>query len=374
MLLKELASQIATTFQKWYSLVCSFIPACPIIVPVKASHLCIGGSWIPVTCMCHARTSVQWQPREETEEPELATSSATSNATESQHCASKSTNPMELATTSRPSSTPNDTTITTNATPTSNSTHTNTIHIPPADANTSSNNHGTDILHPSTDSQPRSRTRTRTRTWSRSRSWSWELPRERTCTKRVLPRTQIMHQRTTNTRGNLNNKDDLATIRKDTTNIRTNSNRFRTASQQEATNTMEVISKAPTNHSKFKANEPQEVEEGGKREVQREETLKQKDDIQFQNTLKNMETYIKGECRKRYGLVSDVNHPKWENTINALKTINPDIIELGQPTNLAFHNLSNTNLPTGAHCLLSLSLKFCIAEQCPPLAIKATLQ
>jgi hypothetical protein len=87
-----------------------------------------------------------------------------------------------------------------------------------------------------------------------------------------------------------------------------------------------------------------------------------------------METYIKGECRKRYGLVSDVKHPKWENTINALKTINPDIIELGQPTNLTFHNLSNTNLPTGAHCLLSLSLKFCIAEQCPPLAIKATLQ
>jgi hypothetical protein len=90
--------------------------------------------------------------------------------------------------------------------------------------------------------------------------------------------------------------------------------------------------------------------------------------------MKNMKTDINGECVKRYGSAGNVKHPKWENKINALKEINPNILELGQPTDLAFHNLSNTDLPTGAQRLLGHSLKFCIAEQRPTPAIEATLQ
>jgi hypothetical protein len=39
---------------------------------------------------------------------------------------------------------------------------------------------------------------------------------------------------------------------------------------------------------------------------------------------------------------------KWKNEINALKMINPKKLEHGQPTYLAFFNLSEKNLPTGA--------------------------
>jgi hypothetical protein len=97
-------------------------------------------------------------------------------------------------------------------------------------------------------------------------------------------------------------------------------------------------------------------------------------DNRFENQLENMDTYINSECIHRYGFISDIKTPSWKNKINALKKIDPEKLELRPPTNLAFHNLSDTKLPTGTKHLLGLSLKFCLEQNRPTPAIETTIQ
>jgi hypothetical protein len=59
--------------------------------------------------------------------------------------------------------------------------------------------------------------------------------------------------------------------------------------------------------------------------------------------------------------------------LNALKTINPDMLNLRKPSNLAFHNLSDSELPTGTQRLLGLSLKLCLQQGRPTPAIEDTI-
>jgi hypothetical protein len=102
--------------------------------------------------------------------------------------------------------------------------------------------------------------------------------------------------------------------------------------------------------------------------------LMREHDKRFENQLKNMDTYINNECIQRYGFISDSKTPPWKNKLNALKSIDPEKIELRQPTNLAFHNISDTKLPTGTQHLLRLSLKFCLEQNRPKSAIETTIQ
>jgi hypothetical protein len=65
------------------------------------------------------------------------------------------------------------------------------------------------------------------------------------------------------------------------------------------------------------------------------------------NQVRNMNTYINKECLQRYDFVSDSKLPDWKNKIKALKTIDPEMLELIHPSNMVFHNLSNPQLPMG---------------------------
>jgi hypothetical protein len=92
------------------------------------------------------------------------------------------------------------------------------------------------------------------------------------------------------------------------------------------------------------------------------------------NKLKNMHTYIDKECIRRYGFISNSKQAPLQNKIKALKTINPDMLVLRQPSNLAFHNLSDSELPTRTQQLLGLSLKFCLQQGRPTPAIEDTIR
>jgi hypothetical protein len=109
------------------------------------------------------------------------------------------------------------------------------------------------------------------------------------------------------------------------------------------------------------------------RELKGGEKIMREHDKRFENQLKNMDTYINNECIQRYGFISDSKTPPWKNKINALKSIDPEKLELRQPTNLAVHNLSDTKLPTGTQRLLGLSLKFCLEQNRPKPAIETTI-
>jgi hypothetical protein len=110
------------------------------------------------------------------------------------------------------------------------------------------------------------------------------------------------------------------------------------------------------------------------RELQREKKLAEDNPKSQSNKLKNMHTYIEKECIQRYGFISNSKQTPWQNKINALKMINPDMLDLKQPSNLAFHNLSDSELPTGTQRLLGLSLKFCLQQGRPTPAIEETIR
>jgi hypothetical protein len=91
------------------------------------------------------------------------------------------------------------------------------------------------------------------------------------------------------------------------------------------------------------------------RELQGGEKLALKKEINFNHQMSNMTTYINKESHQLYGFISSRKRPGWQNNINALKTIHPDMLELRQPSNRAFHNLSYSQLPMGTHQLLGIS-------------------
>jgi hypothetical protein len=107
------------------------------------------------------------------------------------------------------------------------------------------------------------------------------------------------------------------------------------------------------------------------RELQGEKKLAKYISKSQHNKLKNMHTYIKKECIQHYGFISNIRQAPWQNKINALKTINPGMLDLRQPSNLAFHNLSDSELPKGTQRLLGLSLNFFFSsKEDQPLLLK----
>jgi hypothetical protein len=88
------------------------------------------------------------------------------------------------------------------------------------------------------------------------------------------------------------------------------------------------------------------------RELQGEKKLAQDNSKSLNNKLKNMHTYNEKECIQHYGFVSNSKQAPWQNKVDALKTINPKMLELRQPSNHAFHNLLDSELSTGTQRLL----------------------
>jgi hypothetical protein len=85
-------------------------------------------------------------------------------------------------------------------------------------------------------------------------------------------------------------------------------------------------------------------EDGKARELQGEKKLAEDIWKSLNNNLKNMHTYIEKECIQRYGFVSNSTQAPWKNKINALKTINPDMIDLRQPSDIDCQQEPNGSL------------------------------
>jgi hypothetical protein len=148
-----------------------------------------------------------------------------------------------------------------------------------------------------------------------------------------------------------------------------------------ASHTIQQPRKPPVPRAGLPERKPPPAKNPGRRMAKSRKTrelqgggLTREHDKRFKNQLKNMDTYINSECIQQCGFISDSKTPIWKNKINALKAIDPAKLELRQPTNLAFHNLSDTKLPTGTKCLLGLSLKFCLEQNRPKHAIETTIQ
>jgi hypothetical protein len=92
------------------------------------------------------------------------------------------------------------------------------------------------------------------------------------------------------------------------------------------------------------------------------------------NRLKRSTSHIRDINIRRYGFVSDPNHPLWKNKQGALRTMDISLLESKQPSNATLHNLSGKKLPCGSDQLLGLSLKFCIQETIPKLQVTKTIE
>jgi hypothetical protein len=91
------------------------------------------------------------------------------------------------------------------------------------------------------------------------------------------------------------------------------------------TNIHHTRTKATTRKGPRVQDDKQEEDEGT---TGGEKKLMSKHNKGFRNQLRNMDTYINGECVQWYGFISDSRTPIWKNKINALKTIYRAKLEL----------------------------------------------
>jgi hypothetical protein len=91
------------------------------------------------------------------------------------------------------------------------------------------------------------------------------------------------------------------------------------------------------------------------------------------NRLKGATSHIREANIKRYGFVSNPNHPLWKNKQEALRTMDLSLLDSRQPSNSTFNNMTGNKLPCGSDQLLGLSLKFCIQEKIPKSQVAKTV-